>query len=178
MNSEIAGIYWIFVLFLLIGILSLFLVLEIAASSSKTIRRYVPAHSLRDVLVVVVAVFVVLGLLTPGSRVGNSARYVMAKTDVTNIVTTLKAYYTEYGVMPSGGNAQITDALRGRNQKHIVYLELPQNSLDEHHQFIDPWRTPYRIGISKDGFPWTYLFGKNKRDDGGAAGSDGIVSWR
>jgi len=94
------------------------------------------------------------------------------------IVGALKLYYSEYGVMPQGNNAGLMDALRRDNPRKIAFLEVLERDLDVNGEFVDPWKSPYRIDVSEPEFPRAYSCGKNRLDDGGRLGSDDICSWQ
>ncbi|HEX8294791.1 MAG TPA: type II secretion system protein, partial [Chthoniobacteraceae bacterium] len=69
-------------------------------SSSSSPRR-LSAFTLIELLTVIAIIAVLMGLLFPAlGIVKESARKVQAKTDVTNIVASVKQYYTEYGRYP------------------------------------------------------------------------------
>ena len=110
-------------------------------------------------------------------RMTNGIRKALAKNDLASIVAGLKAYHHEYGSLPTGGNAQITKVLRGRNPKGIAFIAVPPRSINVQKEFVDPWQHPYRIGTSDPEFPWAYSFGQDGKDDGGAPGSDDLTSW-
>ena len=156
-----------------------FLARVIAALFSKKSRSLLAAHPILHVVGFAISIVLLSGFLFPlsGSRVHTSARIMQAKNDLHNIVTASEAYHTEFGVMPTGGNAQIVEMLHGKNAKEIIFFDYPPKQLSPTHELLDPWGVPYRIGISIDGYLWAYSCGKNKRDDGGAPKSDDVVSW-
>jgi hypothetical protein len=90
------------------------------------------------------------------------------------IVTALRSWYGIHHSMPSGGPAQIVKALCSVNFLPPDVLTARANAKGE---YLDPWGTPYRIDASNPKFPWAYSCGPDKKDDGGAPGSDDIVSW-
>lgn len=114
-------------------------------------QRQSRAFTLIELLTVIAIIAVLMGLLFPAvSSVKESARKAQAKNDATQIVTAVKAYYTEYGKYPvatgagaaadttfgSGGtnNKDLFDVLRAippvppaplLNPRQIVFLEPP-----------------------------------------------------
>jgi hypothetical protein len=112
------------------------------------------------------------------ATLGEGAKRVQARNDTQQLVAALKAYQTEYGVMPSGNHAQIISALRHDNPKKIVFFEAPESRFSASGEFLDPWKSPYRIDVLSSSFPWAYSFGKNRIDEGGVQTADDIPSWR
>jgi hypothetical protein len=95
------------------------------------------------------------------------------------VSSSLKAYLTEYGEMPTGTNAEIMAKLMGRNPRKIVFCDLKgPNRLNKNGELIDLWGTPYRFDTSDPKNPRVWSCGPNRNDEGGAEGSDDIVSWR
>jgi hypothetical protein len=88
------------------------------------------------------------------------AKVAQAKTDVAGLSSALGAYNAEYGTLPTGTAAEVMNAFRGENPRKI------------------PWGTPYVLDLSKPEAPRVWSCGPNRRDEGGAQGSDNIVSWR
>jgi type II secretory pathway pseudopilin PulG len=127
------------------------------------------AYSLIELVTVITIIAVLTSLLIAviGS-VKESARRVHAKSDLSNIVTAIKAYYSDYGVYPvrpdqAGSevtfaidNSDLFDALRAvpeganaqrqLNPRGIVFLEVPlahdqlkPRSGIAHGCWFDPW---------------------------------------
>lgn len=111
-----------------------------------------------------------------------SSRGISAKGEVRlfmpSIVGAVNQYRTDYGSFPSGENAAIVAALRGKNPRGIIYFEPPTPWINPKGELIDPWKTPYCFDLSDPQNPRVWSCGKNRRDDGGAEGSDDIVSGR
>ena len=64
-------------------------------------HRHFRAFTLIELLVVITIIVVLLGLLFPAFQgVQNQAKKTQAKNDLTQIVTAVNAYYTEYGKYP------------------------------------------------------------------------------
>jgi prepilin-type N-terminal cleavage/methylation domain-containing protein len=67
--------------------------------------RYPDAFTLIELLVVIAIIAILIGMLFPAYRaVQNQARQTQAKNDLTQIVTAVNAYYTEYGKYPVATN--------------------------------------------------------------------------
>jgi prepilin-type N-terminal cleavage/methylation domain-containing protein len=127
------------------------------------------AFTLIELLVVITIIVVLLGLLFPAFQgVQNQAKKTQAKNDLTQIVTAVNAFYTEYGKYPLPAGASVDgytygdgsnsskglfDALRGLdpalNPRQIVFIS-PPNSKDQTNpeagmgptgddQLYDPW---------------------------------------
>lgn len=102
----------------------------------------------------------------------------VARNDTFTLVAAVKNYITEFGAPPAGGDAAIMTALRGANPRKMVFFEMDARRINARGEFFDPWGHPYRIDVSDPKAPAVYSFGKNGIDEGGAEGSDDIVSWR
>lgn len=114
-------------------------------------------------LMVVIAIIAILASITIPviGRALESARRAQARTEIASIQTAIRAYFNEYGRYPFGsgqpdvtyleGNAELIEVLRDpnheRNPRGIIFIEVPDRSLDESLGFIDPWENPYRIAI-------------------------------
>jgi type II secretory pathway pseudopilin PulG len=67
----------------------------------RRIREPTSAFTLIELLVVIAIIIILAGLLFPAFRgVQNQAKRTQAKNDLTQIVTAINAYYTEYGKYP------------------------------------------------------------------------------
>jgi len=133
------------------------------------------------VLVLIVALMIVCAIWPATSGVDRSKK-ARAKSDVTQVTTALAAYQVEYGQSLEGELPQIFAALRGDNPRKVVFIEVDPKSMNERGEFVDPWGTPYKLAPTPNRRLHTlvgiYSFGKGKKDDQGAEGSDDIVSWR
>ncbi len=112
------------------------------------IKRPYPRHrgafTLIELLVVITIIAILMGLLFPAFRgVQDQTRRAQAKNDLTQIVTAVSAYYTEYGKYPTtstldviygaGGNpitnVGLFNVLRGLdatlNPRQIVFMSPP-----------------------------------------------------
>ena len=130
------------------------------------------AFTLIELLVVITVIAILMALLFPAFRgVQDQAKRTQAKNDVTQIVTAVNAYYTEYGKYPlaydaadltidglnSNTNEKLFNGLRGQdaivNPKNIVFisppaakdLANPRSGIGGNGQYYDPWGKPYVI---------------------------------
>lgn len=118
----------------------------IEAATFAARDRQSRAFALIELLVVITMIVVLLGLLFPAFQgVQNQAKKTQAKNDLTQIVTAVNAYYTEYGKYPlvnadsiygrSGAPSDtLFDELRGlssatQNPRQIVFIS-PADSKD------------------------------------------------
>ena len=65
----------------------------------------------------------------------------------TKLIEAMHRYHKEYGRWASGSHAEVIRALRGDNEKGIVFLEVPDEQLNENEELRDPWGTPYRLSV-------------------------------
>src|SRR5437868_4055904 len=129
------------------------------------------AFTLIELLVVIAIIAVLLGLVFPVFQgVLERAKKVQAKNDLTQIVTAVNAFYTEYGRYPTTATSDVTLGsagaksdtlfveLRGAapiNTRQIQFISPPEDKtvtnpkgkIGSDGQFCDPWGTPYNIGI-------------------------------
>jgi prepilin-type N-terminal cleavage/methylation domain-containing protein len=77
-------------------------------TSAQGDRRSHRAFTLIELLVVIAIIAILIGLLFPAFKaVQNQARQAQAKNDLTQIVTAVNAFYTEYGKYPISGTADV-----------------------------------------------------------------------
>jgi len=163
------------------------------------------AFTLIELLVVIVIIAVLMGIAFPVfSSIQNQARKTQAKNDVTQIVTAVNAFYTEYGKYPLPSSASgdgytvgdgttsskaVFDALRGidltLNPRQIVFIApaedktqtSPKGKMGSDDQFHDPWTSPYVIRIDADYNNQV----PNPYSGTGGAGPDplrqGVIAW-
>lgn len=141
-------------------------------------RRY-RAFTLIELLVVIVIIAILAGLSFPVFQsIQNSARKTQAKNDVTQIVTAVNAFYTEYGRYPiattvttdtaatygqgSNNSKAVFDELRAKsttlNTRQIVFISpaedrnqvAPKGKIGSDDQFYDPWGSAYLVRIDAD----------------------------
>ena len=142
----------------------------------RTNNRNASGFTLIELLVVIAIIAILIGLLFPAfSAVQNQARKTQAKNDLTQIVTAVNAYYTEYGNYPSVGetddtaiadnsdlfytlravNAGTANAGNAANPRIIVFISPPnvknpnnpRSGIGTNGQYCDPWGTPYKVAI-------------------------------
>jgi len=130
--------------------------------------------TLIELLVVIAIIAVLLRLVFPVFQgVQDRAKKVQAKNDLTQIVTAVNAFYTEYGRYPvdstittdagatfgagSTSSQALFDTLRGKsttlNTRQIVFISPPEDStqptpkgkIGSDGQFHDPWGTAYVV---------------------------------
>jgi prepilin-type N-terminal cleavage/methylation domain-containing protein len=143
--------------------------------SSKQIRslKSENAFTLIELVVVISVIAILMALLFPAFRgVQDQAKTTQAKNDLTQIVTAVNAYYTEYGKYPmtfdtaditldglnNNTNDKLFNGLRGQdstvNPKNVVFIAPPAVKDDNNPrsgisglngQYFDPWGKPYII---------------------------------
>src|SRR5262245_707075 len=70
--------------------------------------------TLIELVVVITVIVILMALLFPAFKgVQDQAKRTQAKNDITQIVTAINAYYTEYGKMPVDSTKQGFDTLLG-----------------------------------------------------------------
>ena len=171
----------------------------------KFIRRRIFAFTLIELLVVIVIIAILMGLAFPVFQgVQNQAKKTQAKNDLTQIVTAVNAFYTEYGRYPTGAttdpaavyesgssnnNNQLLIELLGKtgtiNTRQIVFISppsvkdeaKPRAGLTTAGRYYDPWGSPYAIALDADyDNEVTNPYGAGK-----GAGPDkirqGVISW-
>jgi len=142
-------------------------------------QRSVAAFTLIEMIVVILIIATLAAaLLTATSGMFDRARKVQAKNDLTQIVTAVNAFYTEYGryplatsdstiinnadllyslrAIPLGANAPV-NGVPAINSRSIVFINPnvkdsinPRSGIGGDGQFYDPWGTPYRVAIDGD----------------------------
>ncbi len=131
------------------------------------------AFTLVELLIVITMIVILTGLLFPAFRgVQDQAKKIQAKNDLTQIVTAVNAYYTEYGKYPLvtddstiSANADLFYALRAvtsgsnasnaANTRQIVFISPPdakdttnpRSGIGGDGQYYDPWGKPYNVAI-------------------------------
>jgi len=135
------------------------------------------AFTLIELLVVIAIITVLAGfIMTAASSMIDRAKRVQAKNDLTQIVTAVTAFQTEYGVYPStfapemtydglngNTNDKLFNALRGMdgtiNPRGIVFISPPavkdntkplEGISGNDGQFYDAWGKPYIIRMDTD----------------------------
>jgi prepilin-type N-terminal cleavage/methylation domain-containing protein len=162
--------------------------------------------TLIELLIVIAIIAVLAGFAFPVFQgVQDRAKKVQAKNDLTQIVTAVNAYYTEYGKYPiatddtpldatksadlfytlraiSGGSANQNNAA---NSRQIVFLSPaedtakanPRGKIGSDGRFYDPWGTAYNVAI--DGTYDTDIDNPYSPDTGAgpAAIHQGVIAW-
>jgi prepilin-type N-terminal cleavage/methylation domain-containing protein len=177
----------------------------VAAVTDRRYNRSERAFTLIELLVVIVIIAVLMGLAFPVYQsIQNQAKKTQAKNDVTQIVTAVNAFYTEYGKYPlpasatddaysvgaGGGNSKdVFAGLRGLdpglNPRQIVFISPAEDKtqvrskgkVGSDGQFYDPWGTAYALRIDSD-YNNTI---PNPYSGTGGAGADpirqGVIAW-
>ena len=138
------------------------------------------AFTLLELLIVIAIVAILAGLLFPAVQsVLERAKKVQAKNDLTQIVTAVNAFYTEYGRYPTNAmsdpaaaygpgnqttNNSLLNELRAQgsysiNTRQIVFIS-PANVKDDNNPrsgingtnggYYDPWGSEYSIALDAD----------------------------
>ena len=152
---------------------------EMEITVAAVYDRRLSGFTLNELLVVIVIIAVLAGLSFPVYQsVQNAARKTQAKTDVTQIVMAVNAFYTEYGRSPiastvttdtaatygQGGSdsKSLFEELRGKttvlNTRQIVFISPaedtnqagPKGKVGSDGQFHDPWSSAYVIRMDAD----------------------------
>ena len=136
--------------------------------------------TLIELLIVISIIVILMGLLFPAFKgVQDQAKRTQAKNDLTQIVTAVNAFYTEYGKYPTaaatdatatygpGGstteNSGLFTELRATtsalNTRQIVFIS-PPDAKDQNSPrsgiksstggYYDPWGTEYAVAIDAD----------------------------
>jgi prepilin-type N-terminal cleavage/methylation domain-containing protein len=164
------------------------------------------AFTLIELLVVIAIIAILLGLVFPVFQgVLDRAKKVQAKNDLTQIVTAVNAYYTEYGKYPiatddttldSTKTANLFYTLRAiasganagnvENTRQIVFISPPEDASQANPKgkvgstglFCDPWSQPYKIAIDRN---YDNQITPNPYGSSGGAGPDplrqGVIAW-
>jgi hypothetical protein len=94
------------------------------------------------------------------------------------ITAAIRAYYDEFGTVPSGTPGELMKAIRGANPKNLVFFVFEPKRFSSSGEFLDAWGTPYQIDVSDPTHPKVHSIGPNRTDEHGQHGSDDIVNWR
>ncbi len=123
---------------------------------------------------VTAAMFV--GLLLPAIlHASPIEKRLVAKVDVLNLESALEAYRTVLGKYPTGTAAQILSALRGENASSNTFLTIAPHRVNAAGEYVDTWRTPYRITFDGTGKPFVYSFGPDRQDNQASPQSDDVT---
>ena len=173
-------------------------------SAMQRNSRRPAGFTLIELLVVIAIIAILIGLLFPAFQaVQNQARRTQAKNDLTQIVTAVNAYYTEYGKYPlvaadtiygPGGNsnALLFNELRAtaaatQNPRKIVFINPPDvkdpanprsgigTAAATIGQYFDPWGTAYAIEI--DGGYDNAIANPYSSNAGSTTLQIGVIAW-
>jgi prepilin-type N-terminal cleavage/methylation domain-containing protein len=161
------------------------------------------AFTLIELIVVIAVIAILMALLFPAFQgVQAQAKRTQAKNDLTQIVTAVNAFYTEYGKYPIAtddtpllNNSDLLYTLRavagGANVGHaintrqIVFISPPsvkdpanpRSGIGTDGQYYDPWGQTYKIAI--DGNYDNTLTNPYSADSGAgpAALRQGVIAW-
>ena len=161
------------------------------------------AFTLMELLLVIVIIVILVGLAFPVFQgVLERAKKLQAKNDLTQIVTAVNAFYTEYGRYPLvtddtpiANNSDLLYTLRGVayganlgnavNTRQIVFISPaedtsqtnPKGKIGSTGQFYDPWGQPYKIVI--DGNYDNQITNPYTADTGAGPGTlkQGVLAW-
>jgi len=87
--------------------------------------RYKRAFTLIELLVVIGIIAILIGLLFPAFKaVQNQARQTQAKNDLTQIVTAVNAFYTDYGKYPTSQTTDYTYGPAAGTHNNALFNEL------------------------------------------------------
>ena len=162
------------------------------------------AFTLMELLLVIVIVVILVGLAFPAFQgVLERAKKVQAKNDLTQIVTAVNAFYTEYGKYPIvtddtpiANDADLFYSLRAVasganasnvvNTRQIVFISPPavkdtsnpRSGIGSDGQYYDPWGTTYKIAIDGD---YDNQITPNPYGNNNGAGASpvrqGVIAW-
>jgi prepilin-type N-terminal cleavage/methylation domain-containing protein len=156
--------------------------MSVSGTNEKLVKAEVTCgnrggFTLMELLIVIAIIAVLLGLIFPVFQgVQDRARKVQAKNDLTQIVTAVNAFYTEYGRYPTdqttdaaatyGGvgtsSKFVFDELRAKtatlNTRQVVFISPPEDSsqtspkgkIGSDGQFRDPWANAYAFRMDAD----------------------------
>ena len=171
-------------------------------------QRRDAAFTLVELLVVITIIAILMALLFPAFKgVQNQAKRTQAKNDVTQIVTAVSAFYTEYGRYPTTAtsdaaavfgrgatsNDMLFNALRGNdpalNPKAIIFINPPDVKDSVHPrsgistsggavgQYFDPWGLPYAVALDADYNNQVKNPYGNNNGAGGDPLNQGAIAW-
>ncbi|MGI8890530.1 MAG: type II secretion system protein [Chthoniobacterales bacterium] len=157
--------------------------------------------TLIEMLVVITIIVTLMAFLFPAFRaVQDQAKRTQAKNDLTQIVTAVNAFYTEYGKYPlATDDAKITEnanllyvlravaaganAVDAVNPRKIVFLSppdvkdnsRPRSGLNTNGQYFDPWGSQYLVAL--DGNYDDQIANPYTGNAGSAQLRLGVIAW-
>lgn len=84
-----------------------------------------------------------------------------------DLMAALKAYETEFGVLPESGNASLVKSLSSQTPKGTGYLLFPPDELNTRGEWLDSRNRPWVYERLQDGGYRIYSTGPNGIDEGG-----------
>jgi prepilin-type N-terminal cleavage/methylation domain-containing protein len=162
------------------------------------------AFTLIELLVVIVIIAVLMGLAFPVFQtIQTQARKTQAKNDVTQIVTAVNAFYTEYGKYPTGATTDATATYGSGTSSDLLFKELraiggtintrqivfispaedisqanPKGKMGGDGQFHDPWGSAYVVRMDAD---YDNQISPNPYGPNNGAGPEpirqGVIAW-
>lgn len=119
----------------------------------KRLLRDCWAFTLVEMIVVIAIIGMLVGLLFPAiSGAIRTARKARAKTEVYNLASAFRAYYTEFGYWPTN----VMDSLEVTtntfaNSRNIVFYDFSLKDVEfTTARYLDPWRHPYWFRVDHD----------------------------
>jgi hypothetical protein len=102
-----------------------------------------------------------------------------AKHDVDTLAFAMTGFAYENKRFPEGTPAELAAILQGgdiggQNPKGLDYIVADIGEKNDKGEFVDPWRTPYRIFVDKEAR--AYSCGPNREDEKGDG--DDVASWK
>lgn len=97
---------------------------------------------------VLAVLLTVASLFKLGATLKASARQATFNEDVDKLFSGLQQYKENLGSYPVGGNAQVVNALLGKNPRNIMILVNLKTRLNDKGEMLDAWGTPLRIYFS------------------------------
>jgi hypothetical protein len=91
-----------------------------------------------------------------------AAKRAVAGLETANLLAAITNYANTYGSLPQGKVAAIFASLNGENSNKIVFLSLGATRVNTAGEFVDPWRTPFRILITNQNVVVISSAGQNR----------------
>lgn len=95
------------------------------------------------ILVITVAFLLLLPML---GKFGEKTKKPPNMHKIETLIIALNTYEDTYRHYPSGANKEIIHSLDGNNSRNIKFIGI-ESKLNKIGEYIDPWGTPYIIGI-------------------------------
>ena len=91
----------------------------------------------------------------------NKSKPGSVKNEMTNLVSCLAFYHAIYGGFPTGNNAQIMGALRGKNPRKMEIDPIGPRRMARTNEALDIWQTAYRFSFERNSAITVSSAGKN-----------------